>query len=92
MYFKSFPTIVYDSVGNGQIKDVKNLLRRVAIRSKVKSTAFDMYFLLPRAYKPMQIKSKVNKVKILPIWGSWSRTFPHFRVYRPLVEIDAFFK
>ena len=45
MYFKSFPTIVYDSVGNGQIKDVKNLLRRVAIRSKVKTNTmiYDTY-------------------------------------------------
>ena len=37
MYFKNFPTIIYDAVGNGEFKDVKNLLRRVAIRAKVKS-------------------------------------------------------
>lgn len=45
MYFKSFPTIVYDSVGDGQVKDVKNLLRRVAIRSKVKTNImiYDTY-------------------------------------------------
>ena len=45
MYFKNFPTIVYDSVGDGQVKDVKNLLRRVAIRSKVKTNTmmFDTY-------------------------------------------------
>ena len=45
MYFSSFPTIPYDSVGNGDFKMVTNLLKRVAIRSKVKSNAlvFDTY-------------------------------------------------
>ena len=37
--------IVYDSVGQGKYKDVTNLLRRVAMRSKVKSNTlmFDTY-------------------------------------------------
>ena len=45
MYFKQFPTIPYDSTGTGQTKDVKNLLRRVAIRQKVKSNTlfYDTY-------------------------------------------------
>ena len=45
MYFKNFPTIIYDAVGNGEFKDVKNLLRRVAIRAKVKSNTllYDTY-------------------------------------------------
>ncbi len=45
MYFSSFPTIPYDSIGNGNFKDVKNLMRRVAIRSKVKTNTmlFDTY-------------------------------------------------
>ena len=45
MYFKNIPTIVYDSVGDGQFKDVKNLLRRVSIRAKVKANAlfYDTY-------------------------------------------------
>jgi len=45
MYFKNFPTIIYDAVGNGEFKDVKNLLRRVAIRVKVKSNTllYDTY-------------------------------------------------
>ena len=33
MYFKEFPTIPYDSEGNGKFKDVKNLLRRVGIKN-----------------------------------------------------------
>ena len=45
MYFKSFPTIPYDSVGDGNFKDVKNLMRRVAVRSKIKTNTmlFDTY-------------------------------------------------
>ena len=37
MYFDNFPTIPYDSELTNEYKDVKNLLRRVGIRAKVKS-------------------------------------------------------
>ena len=45
MYFKEFPTIPYDAEGNGKFKDVKNLLRRVGIRAKVKANTslYDTY-------------------------------------------------
>ena len=45
MYFDSFPKILYDSKGDGTPKGVTNLLKRVAIRSKVKSNTmlFDTY-------------------------------------------------
>ena len=45
MYFENFPLIPYDSVGDGQFKIVTNLLKRVAIRSKVKTNVmmFDTY-------------------------------------------------
>jgi|TARA_B110000902_G_C14118088_1_gene517031 hypothetical protein len=45
MYFNSFPKIPYDSFGNYDFKIVTNLLRRVAIRSKVKSNSliYDTY-------------------------------------------------
>jgi len=45
MYFSKFPLIVYDSVGNGEFKIVTNLLRRVAVRSKIKVNTlfFDTY-------------------------------------------------
>jgi len=45
MYFNSFPKIPYDSTGTGQFKDVTNLLRRVAVRTKVRTNAllFDTY-------------------------------------------------
>tara|TARA_B100001175_G_scaffold286488_1_gene268226 strand:+ start:44 stop:571 length:528 start_codon:yes stop_codon:yes gene_type:complete len=45
MYFKQFPTIPYDSKGTGEFKSVKNLLRRVGIRAKVKANTmlYDTY-------------------------------------------------
>ena len=45
MYFSNFPTIPYDSAGTGKPKDVKNLLRRVAVRSKVRTNTlfYDTY-------------------------------------------------
>ena len=45
MYFANFPVIPYDSVGNGNFKVVTNLLKRVAVRSKVKTNTalYDTY-------------------------------------------------
>ena len=45
MYFANFPVIPYDSVGNYDFKLVTNLLRRVAVRSKIKTNTllFDTY-------------------------------------------------
>ena len=37
MYFSSFPIIPYDSKGDLQFKDVTNLLRRVGMRTKLKT-------------------------------------------------------
>ena len=45
MYFASFPKIYYDSKGKGNPKIVTNLLKRVAVRSKVKDNTmlYDTY-------------------------------------------------
>ena len=45
MYFENFPLIPYDSVGNGKFKIVTNLLKRVAVRSKVRTNTalYDTY-------------------------------------------------
>ena len=45
MYFANFPLIPYDSVGNGKFKLVTNLMKRVALRSKVRTNTmlFDTY-------------------------------------------------
>ena len=40
MYFNSFPIIPYDSKGDLQFKDVTNLLRRVGMRTKLKTSTF----------------------------------------------------
>jgi len=45
MYFANFPLIPYDSVGDGNFQVVTNLLKRVAIRAKVKTNVmlYDTY-------------------------------------------------
>jgi hypothetical protein len=45
MYFANFPLIIYDSVGNGDFKIVTNLLKRVGMRTKVRTNTllFDTY-------------------------------------------------
>ena len=45
MYFANFPIIPYDSVGNGNFKLVTNLLKRVAVRTKVRTNIalYDTY-------------------------------------------------
>ena len=45
MYFANFPLIPYDSVGNGDFKLVTNLMKRVPLRSKVRTNAllYDTY-------------------------------------------------
>ena len=45
MYFENFPLIIYDSVGDGNFKVVTNLLKRVALRSKVRANTliYDTY-------------------------------------------------
>ena len=44
-YFSNFPVIPYDSEGNGNLKDVTNLLRRVVVRTKIEenTSVFDTY-------------------------------------------------
>lgn len=47
MYFESIPKIFYDSTGTNNPKVVTNLLRRVAVRAKVKTNTllFDTYYV-----------------------------------------------
>ena len=39
MFFDSMPKIIYDSKGNGEVKIVTNLLKRVAVRTKIKTNS-----------------------------------------------------
>ena len=45
MYFKSFPYIIYDIKGTGDFEVVKNLLKRVALKTKVRTNSllYDTY-------------------------------------------------
>ena len=45
MYFNYFPDIIYDVNGNGQFEICKNILRRVAVREKVRTNTllYDTY-------------------------------------------------
>ena len=45
MYFDRFPTVPYDALGNGNPKAVTNLLRRVAVRAKIRNNTalYDTY-------------------------------------------------
>jgi len=45
MYFNSFPFIPYDSVGDLEFKDVTHLLRRVGVRTKIRTNSllYDTY-------------------------------------------------
>ena len=45
MYFRNFPLIPYDSEGNLKFKTVTNLLRRVGMRTKLKTNTllYDTY-------------------------------------------------
>ena len=56
MYFNSFPVIPYDSKGDLQFKDVTNLLRRVGMRTKLKTNTFlyDTYKSAQNIYMPNQ--------------------------------------
>ena len=45
MYFEKFPVVLYDSVGKGDFKFATNLLRRVGLRTKIRTNVllFDTY-------------------------------------------------
>ena len=74
MYFANFPLIPYDSVGNGEFKLVTNLMKRVALRSKVRTNTmlFDTYDVKEGATPecqswmgqrfPSSISSSINSV------------------------------
>ena len=93
MYFDTFPTIPYDSVGNGQFKNVKNLMRRVAVRSKVKSNTlmFDTYdvkegetpeSIADKLYDDSEFRWVVLMINdITDRYHQWPMTQPQFLQY-----------
>ena len=93
MYFSNFPIIPYDSVGQGKFKDVTNLLRRVALRSKVKSNVllFDTYdvqegetpeSIADKLYDDPQLHWIILLVNnITDRYHQWPMTTPQFQAY-----------
>ena len=93
MYFKHFPVIPYDSTGDLNFKVVTNLLKRVAVRTKVKSNTlfFDTYDV-KEGERPEDIADKlygdpelhwvvlfVND--ITDRYHQWPMSGPQFRQY-----------
>ena len=93
MYFNSFPVIPYDNEGNGNLKDVTNLLRRVAIRSKVStnSAMFDTYdikegdspeILADKFYDDPELHWVILLINnITDRYHGWPMNTPQFQAY-----------
>ena len=94
MYFdKNFPTIEYDSVGNGEFKDVKNLLRRVALNTKVKTNTllYDTYdvkegetpeSIADKLYDDPELHWVIMIINdITDRYHQWPMTVPQFEAY-----------
>ena len=93
MYFNNFPTIIYDSVGDGYFKDVTNLLRRVGVRAKIKTNTmlFDTYdvkegetpeSIADKLYDDPQLHWVILLVNnITDRYHQWPMTTPQFQSY-----------
>ena len=93
MYFENFPLIPYDSVGNGKFKIVTNLLKRVAVRTKVRTnTAFyDTYdvkdgetpeILADKLYKDAELHWVILLVNdITDRYHQWPKNTNQFLAY-----------
>ena len=93
MYFRNFPTIIYDSEGTGEFKDVTNLLRRVAVRAKVKTNTllYDTYdvkegetpeSVAHKLYGDSQLHWVILLVNdITDRYHQWPMTTPQFQAY-----------
>ena len=93
MYFDKFPTIPYDSQGNGETKDVTNLLRRVAVRAKIRTNAllYDTYdvkegetpeSIAYKLYDNTELHWVILLVNnITDRYHQWPMTTPQFQAY-----------
>ena len=93
MYFANFPIIAYDSVGNGEFKVVTNLLKRVALRSKVKSNTllFDTYdvkegetpeSIADKLYRDSELHWVILLINdITDRYHQWPMTTPQWQAY-----------
>jgi len=93
MYFEQFPLIPYDSLGDGNPKDLTNILRRVKVRSKIKNNAtiFDTYvvkegetpeMIADRLYNDVQLHWVVLMFNdITDRYSQWPMTTGAFNKY-----------
>ena len=93
MYFRNIPTIIYDSVGDGEFKDVTNLLRRVTVRSKVKTNTmlYDTYdvkegetpeMIADKLYGDPELHWVILLINdITDRYHQWPMTTPQFQSY-----------
>ena len=93
MYFANFPLIPYDSVGNGNFKVVTNLLKRVAIRAKVRTNTalYDTYdvkdgetpeILADKLYKDAELHWVILLVNdITDRYHQWPKNTNQFLAY-----------
>ena len=93
MYFANFPVIIYDSVGDGNFKLVTNLLKRVALRSKVKSNTllFDTYdvkegetpeSIADKLYRDSELHWVILLINdITDRYHQWPMTTPQWQAY-----------
>ena len=93
MYFKNIPIIVYDSVGDGEFKDVTNLLRRVGVRAKVKTNTllYDTYdvkegetpeMVANKLYGDPELHWVILLINdITDRYHQWPMTTPQFQAY-----------
>ena len=93
MYFNAFPEIIYDGEGNGEFTIVTNLLKRVALREKVRTNTllYDTYdvkegespeSLAHRLYGSTEYHWVVMYVNnIVDRYHDWPMTTPQFLDY-----------
>jgi len=94
MYFDdNFPVIPYDVLGDGKLTDITNLLRRVAIRSKVKAnTLFYDTYDVKNGETPESIAHKLYgdaelhwivlmTNDIVDVYHQWPMSEAQFRAY-----------
>jgi len=93
MYFNSMPKIYYDSAGTGNPKIVTNLMRRVGLRTKVKTNTmlFDTYdvregetpeILAHKLYGDPELHWIVMLVNnVIDRYHDWPMSTPQFNSY-----------
>ena len=93
MYFNSFPVIPYKNDKDGSLKDVTNLLRRVAVRAKISANTamFDTYdvregdtpeIIADRFYEDSELHWIILLLNnVTDRYHQWPMSFIQFRQY-----------